>query len=89
MRIKFIIATLVAAMAVSSVAFAQKNSDPEGYLSYSLPSTVLVLEVEAVRTNFYAGPYAEYAEKYLGITVPQEDSQTYQLKSIKMTPFIL
>ena len=88
MRTKFVMATFVAAMAVSSVSFAQKNADPEGYLSYSLPSTVLVLEVEAVRTNFYAGPYAEYAEKYLGLTVPQEDSQTYQLKSIKMAPYV-
>lgn len=88
MKTRYIMATIVAAMAASSVSFAKNDADPEGYLSYSLPSTVLVLEVEAVRTNFYAGPYAEYAEKYLGITVPQEDSQTYQLKSIKMTPYV-
>lgn len=88
MRKRFMMAALVAALAGSSVSYAQKKADPEGYLSYSLPSTVLVLEVEAVRTNFYAGPYAEYAEKYLGITVQQEDSQTYQLKSMKMTPYV-
>ena len=72
----------------ASVASAQQSSDPEGYLNYSLPKTVLVLEVEAVQVNFYAGPYAAYAEKYLGITVPQEDSQTYQLNSVKMTPYV-
>lgn len=72
----------------ASVASAQQSSDPEGYLNYSLPKTVLVLEVEAVQVNFYAGPYAAYAEKYLGITVPQEDKQTYQLKSVKMTPYV-
>ena len=53
MRKRFMMAALVAALAGSSVSYAQKNADPEGYLSYSLPSTVLVLEVEAVRTNFY------------------------------------
>ena len=58
---------------VSSVAMnAQKSgqeSDPKGVLSYSLPATSLVLEVEAVQENFYAGPYARYASKYLGIDV--------------------
>ena len=79
---------LVAAVLCPMGAAAQKSADPEGYLTYSLPSTVLVVEVEAVRENFYAGPYAAYAEKYLGITVPQEDKQTYQLKSVKMTPYV-
>ena len=85
---KFVLAALAVAMICPSVGYAQKTADPEGYLSYSLPSTVLVLEVEAVRENFYAGPYAAYAEKYLGLTVPQEDKQTYQLKSVKMTPYV-
>ena len=30
-------------------ASAQKKSDPEGFLTYSLPSTTIVLEVEAVQ----------------------------------------
>lgn len=86
MKCKF--AAVATAMFCTAVSFAQKNSDPEGYLTYSLPSTVLVLDVEAVCENFYAGPYAAYAEKYLGITVPQEDKQTYKLKSVKMTPYV-
>ena len=88
MKNKIIFAALVAAVLCPVGTFAKKNADPEGYLTYSLPSTVLVFEVEAVRENFYAGPYAAYAEKYLGITVPLEDKQTYQLKSIKMTPCV-
>jgi hypothetical protein len=88
MKTRFILAALVAVVCSSVASFAQKNADPEGYVTYSLPSTVLVLEVEAVQENFYAGPYAAYAEKYLGINVPQEDKQTYQLKSIKMTLYV-
>ena len=88
MKVRFILAALAWAMICPCNSFAQSNADPEGYLTYSLPSTVLVLEVEAVRENVYAGPYAAYAEKYLGITVPQEDKQTYCLKSIKMTPLV-
>ena len=53
-------------MLLASVsASAQKTQDPEGSLTYCLPSTVLTLEVEAVQEKFFAGPYAKYAEKYL------------------------
>lgn len=61
------------------------KSDPEGYVTYSLPMTVISLEVEAVQENFYAGPYAKYAEKYLGIKVKQEDFTNYTLSSVKMS----
>jgi hypothetical protein len=88
MKTKFMMAALCAAMLFPVSSFSQKSSDPEGYLTYCLPKTVLVLEVEAVRENFYAGPYAAYAEKYLGLTVAQDDQQTYQLKTIKMTPYV-
>ena len=88
MKTKVILAAVAAAVLCPVGVFAKNTADPTGYLTYSLPSTVIVIEVEAVRENFYAGPYAAYAEKYLGITVPLEDKQTYQLKSVKMTPFV-
>lgn len=88
MNTRFLMAVLLAAFLYPVSSFAQKNSDPEGYLTYSLPSTVIVLEVEAEREDFYAGPYAAYAEKYLGIKVDQKDHTTYKLKSIRMTPFV-
>ena len=69
-------------------ASAQKKSDPEGFLTYSLPSTTIVLEVEAVQESFHAGPYAKYAEKYLGIKVRQKDETTFQLTQVRMTPFV-
>ena len=61
--IRTLLILTLAAMPV--IASAQKSSDPEGYVTYSLPSTSLVLDVEAVKESFYAGPYARYAEKYL------------------------
>lgn len=88
MKTRLMLAALFAAVTLPVASSAQNQADPEGYLTYSLPSTVLVLDVEAVCENFYAGPYAAYAEKYLGITVPQEDKQTCQLKSIKMVPYV-
>ena len=86
--------TLIAAMAVASLSFvavAQEKSgstDPEGHITYSLPMTSLDLEVEAVQEKFYAGPYAKFAEKYLGIKARQKDETTYQITEVKLTPFV-
>lgn len=80
---------IAAALLVTSTAFAQKKGeDPQSYLTYSLPKTSIALEVEAVQEKFYAGPYAKYAEKYLGIKPRQSDETTFQLTEIKMTPYV-
>lgn len=64
-----------------------KGGDPVGTVAYSLPSTTLSFEVEAVLENFYAGPYAKYAAKYLGIEVRTQDESSCRLTSVKMTPY--
>lgn len=75
-------------LALPFAASAQKSSDPEGYVTYSLPSTTLVLDVEAMRESFYAGPYAKYAEKYLGIKVRQKDEVKWQITKMSLTPMV-
>ena len=77
-----------ALMTSSVIAVAQKKSDPEGFVTYSLPLTTITLDVEAVQEKFYAGPYAKYAEKYLGIKARQKDETTFQLTQIRMTPLL-
>lgn len=67
---------------------AQKSVDPEGYVAYSLPSTTIVLDVEAEQESFFAGPYARYAEKYLGMKVRQKDETTFRLTEISLTPYV-
>ena len=81
--------TLAAVLTVSLSAVAQKKGeDPQGFLTYSLPSTTITLEVEAVQEKFYAGPYAKYAEKYLGIKAGQKDETTFQLTQVKIAPYV-
>ena len=75
-------------MMLPLMASAQKKSDPQGHLTYSLPSTVIMLEVEAVQENFYAGPYAKYAEKYLGIKARQKDEADIHLTEVRMVPMV-
>ena len=83
---------MFAAAAVAALSFnasaQKKDADPVGFLTYSLPSTTIVLDVEAVQEKFYAGPYAKYAEKYLGIKARQQDEVSFQLAEISMTPYV-
>ncbi len=82
---------LAIALALAGITFlasAQKNEDPEGYVTYSLPSTVISLDVEAVQETFHAGPYAKFAEKYLGIRPRMKDETTVQITGLRMTPYI-
>lgn len=81
-------AGLLAGSITMSAQKSKPQPDPQGVLSYSLPATSLVLEVEAVQENFYAGPYARYASKYLGVEVRQKDSQVYTISKVSLTPYV-
>ena len=52
---RYMIALLaLSAIFAPSVSNAQDKADPSGYVTYSLPSTVIALEVDAVQEKFYA-----------------------------------
>ena len=76
------------ALAILMPASALKAQDPDGTLVYALPKTVINLEVEAIRENFHAGPYAKYAQKYLGVEARTEDQSLCHLSAVRMTPTI-
>ena len=75
-------------MLIPVLASAQEKSDPQGYLTYSLPSTTIMLEVEGVQEVFHAGPYAQYAEKYLGVKVRQKNDTIIHLSLVHMRPLV-
>ncbi|MBN1988556.1 MAG: DUF4831 family protein [Bacteroidales bacterium] len=53
---------------------------------YTLPRTVLNIEVLSLQKQVTAGPYAAYAQKYLGIAgVPQQSSATWQIERIAVS----
>lgn len=87
MKMKKALTFLLAAAALLP-AVKTAAQDPMGTVSYALPQTTITLEVEAVRENFYAGPYAKFAQKYLGVDARQEDQKTCTLTAVKMTPVI-
>ena len=87
MKKRFVLTILLAA-GIISPAVRSSAQDPMGTVSYALPQTTITFEVEAVRENFYAGPYAKFAQKYLGVDARQEDQTTCTLSSVRMTPVI-
>lgn len=79
---------LLALFTFITLSFSLKAAEPEGLITYSLPSTTITLEVEAVKESFYAGPYAKYAEKFLGISAKSQDYVSFNIESVKLTPYI-
>lgn len=87
-NMKKTITAVLAALVLSaaSVSAQSLGTDVSGTVSYALPSTVITLEVEAVVETFHAGPYAKYAQKYLGVEASSKDASYAQVTSVKMTP---
>jgi len=60
----------------------------KGTVVYSLPVTTITFQVDAVREDFIAGPYASYAKKYMGSEAKTANEVNYYLKSIKLVPYL-
>jgi hypothetical protein len=62
------------------------NASPAGSFVYSLPITVLDVFVEAEEIDIIPGPYARYAQKYLGIKdVPIKPEKVFSIKNVNLT----
>lgn len=88
MKIKIITKYLIAVTLLLSLQplIARENKSLDE-LAYCLPETVLRFEVEATVEQFHAGPYAAYAEKYLGIKAKIANSTVTRISNINFTPF--
>lgn len=86
----FLAALIIVGMQIPAAAQVLGKTDaaPAGTVVYSLPSTTLVLRVTALHESYKAGPYAQYAQKYLGLDVKQTSGDFYKIKSIEMAPYI-
>lgn len=87
-RLTIVILVVVAA-SCSTIKVINVN-DVEGFkkhsLIYSLPKTVLDIDVEFTKTYRKEGPYSKYAAKYLGITeVIKKDEIIWTISDIKIT----
>lgn len=81
-------ATVFAAATVNAQILTPGEQIPQGAIIYSLPSTTISLKVTADHESFVAGPYAAFAQKYLGIDARKNSAETYTIESIEMLPYI-
>lgn len=90
-KVFFLLAVLGASLfALDAHSQILRNGEqaPSGAIIYSLPSTTVTLQVVAEHESFVAGPYAKYAQKYLGIEANENSGDSYKIKDIKMVPYI-
>lgn len=59
---------------------------PTGAVVYSLPRTVVNVQVTFEKTVFTPGPYAKYAQKYLGSAPKVNAGTSYAVKAVKLIP---
>lgn len=79
------ITVTVAQVSVTKVKSGETASDG---VIYNLPLTGFNVEIEVSRTDYIKGPYAEYAEKFLGLTnVIQYDNTVYNISAVSITSF--
>ncbi|MDR0994959.1 MAG: DUF4831 family protein [Tannerella sp.] len=55
-------------------------------VDYTLPKTSILVRAEVIKHTVKAGPYARYADKYLGVSNPiQTDRSWYELGALSLT----
>ncbi len=74
-----------AALLAATLCAAQNSIDA---VSYSVPQTVIKVRYTVRQTIFHAGPFAAYAEEYLGIDARMYDSTVESLESVKLSSSI-
>ncbi len=79
--ISFVLLVLVSVAVFSKEK--PKSSQPTVY--YSLPKTMLEIEVEVTKTEQQVGPYYKYGERYLALkNVITEDKASYNINKVKV-----
>lgn len=94
MKLRYIITTLLVFLlaSCSSYEVIRIKKDTEAPQAsgfyYSLPRTVLTIDITVSRIERLAGPYARYASKYLGIKDPVlQNVTTYELSDIAINTY--
>lgn len=80
---------IITACAQVNVLPAEQSLSTNG-IFYSLPQTVIKVNVKVEKELFYAGPLASYADEYLGLeNISTSDEATYRITEINIDQEIL
>ncbi len=84
---KKILFACAAALACAATAAQNGKIAPIGIVNgeVSQPKTTLYVDITIEKQEITAGPYARYAQKYLGVSAPLTDKVLYEIKSAKVS----
>ena len=71
-------------MSIATALLATALAAAGQTITYSLPKTVLVLELSTTREEWHAGPYSAYAKDLLEIEAVERDSTACSISSVKL-----
>lgn len=88
---KQIVLTLIAALAAVSVS-AQSNYivqtgkyvDSDGIMRFVEPRSTIVVDITVEQREVIIGPYARYAQKYLGVRAPLSGKNSFRISAAKV-----
>ncbi len=83
-----LMSALLGSTDISSQIINPGEGVPAGAIVYSLPQTSLHFVAEAQCESFIAGPYARFAQKYLGVEAKEANSDNYRITSVEIIPYI-
>ena len=72
-------------VSVVNVKDAVKVEIKDNGVIYALPKTVIRVEVEATKTETKTGEFAQYADKYLGLSVDNQSSISWEISNISIS----
>lgn len=73
------------AQAVRTTKAAPGTTIDGSSVAYSLPQTAITVNMVASRESIRKGPYARFAQKYLGVVAPLSDKEIYTLSGASLS----
>lgn len=65
---------------------AKKNNTTT--ISYTLPKTIISINIESVENEIITSPYSRYGKSLLGIELPEKDSTCFSISKIAINSYI-
>ncbi len=90
-KLLYLIALLIIFQSCSTVKVKKYKSEESVSTYYYLPKTQLNIKLKVLKTNYYKGPFSDYAKMYLGIEnkVLKQNKEEYKIIGIDIKPVII
>jgi len=78
---------LIVLLSVFPDAYGQNNQENSYFEGYVLPRTVFNVTITQQKETVKSGPYARFAQKYLGVAAPLSNREIYSIKEAYISSY--